>query len=162
MRIAVLVLVATLGACNSDKPAAAPPTKEQAVETARKAADEAKQAMHEAEAQAADAYKRLEAAKAEQAKATAERDAAKAKLDDVRKQAAETVTIAKQKIGELEAATTKLDTRIGAAKQAVAAATGDARAKAEAALAELETKRGLIQAEIKKLNEMIAEIERLP
>src|SRR6185369_3441381 len=126
MRIAVLALVAALGACNSDKSAAAPPTatKEQALETARKSADEAKQAMQTAEQQAADAYKRLEAAKADQAKATQERDAAKAKLDDVRKQAAETVTIAKQKIGELETATTKLDKKLADAKQTVASATG--------------------------------------
>jgi hypothetical protein len=162
MKIA-LVLVWVLLACKSDERAEvkerATAAKERAVVAAEKAADEAKLAMEKAKAEAQQAWQRLEAARAEHAKVSAEHEAAKEKLAEVREQAAETVKIAKQKLLDLGLAGSRLDKRIAEAKQEVASATGEARVKAEAGVTELEAKRDQLTDEIKKLMDMIAEIE---
>ena len=134
-------------------------TKEQLVESARKAADEAKQQMEKAREEARAAWQRLEAARAEHAKVSEEHDAAKAKLAEVREQAKETVKIAKEKLIDLGSLGSKLEKKIEQAKQEVASASGDAKTKAQTALAELEQKRDQVTDEIKKLMEMISEIE---
>src|SRR5512138_2100509 len=101
MRFVCLLVVAL--ACKSEDKRAptAIETKEQAVEAARKAADEATRSMHEAEGRAADAWQRLEAVKAEQVKAIEESADAKERLAAVRKEAADTIKLADAKLTEL-------------------------------------------------------------
>jgi len=159
MRFAWLLVVVL--ACKSEdkRPRTAIETKEQAVEAARKAADEATRSMHEAEDRAADAWRRLEAVKAEQVKAVEESADAKERLAAVRKEAAETIELADEKLAELAKALANVGMKTErATKDLEAATTDDARAKARAALDKLQAQKAELETTIAKIKQLKDEL----